>query len=318
MSLLIEKAAFLMSVQDEGRIGYRRYGLPTSGPMDWWAFRCANRLIGNHSGAACLEVGFSASLIRLQSDALIAVCGAGFELKLNHQVMPMWMAFLAKRGDLLTFRKTPGGNWAYLAAAGGMQSPKWLGSRSVYPRAELGGMLSDGDQVRLVDLKYDSRRLAGQRIPDTERPPYASNPTVHVIPGLHQARFQAESLIDFRDSAYRVSAQSDRMGYRLMGPDLKLNDGSDLISQGMVPGEIQVPRDGQPIVMMADHPTTGGYPCLGTVAKVDLPLLAQTEPLRNKVHFKPIQLEDARALLLERLEQLNRPIDVQEDQWLQL
>ena len=318
MSLLFEDAALMMSIQDDGRSGYRRFGLPASGPMDWWAFRSANRLAGNPDGTACVEVGFSSCEIIVQSDALLAVCGAGFKVSLNGRAIPLWMAFIARLGNRLTLQKIPGGNLVYLAAAGGLQSPAWLGSRSAYPRAGLGEMLSAGDKVRLGDFKPDCLLMAGQFIPISKRPSYADNTIVRVIPGPHQARFYTGSLETFYNATYQVSYQSDRMGYRLKGPALKHKGGADLISQGMVPGEIQVPRDGQPIVMMADHPTTGGYPCLGTVAKVDLPLLAQAEPVQNHVHFKPIQLEDARASLLEIMQHLNQPIDRQEEQWLQL
>lgn len=317
-SLLIEKAAFMLSVQDWGRSGYRRYGLPSSGPMDWLAFECANHLVGNRSGGACLEVGFSSCEITLLGQAFLAVCGAGYEVRLNRRRIPLWMAFIGKRGDQLTIKKIPGGNWAYLAAAGGLQSPMWMGSHSAYVRARLGKMLFAGDRVQLADFTYNHRSLAGQCIPDSEKPSYAANTKLRVIPGPHQARFQKDSLQTFWTSAYQVSTQSDRMGYRLTGPALTHQDGADLISQGLVPGEIQVPRDGQPIVMMADHPTTGGYPCLGTVAKVDLPLLAQAEPIRNQICFSPISAADARVSLKKAVRRLKRVINLQEDQWLQL
>jgi len=317
MACIVEEAALMMSFQDTGRQGFRRFGLPASGPMDWWAFRGANRLVGNPPGYACVEIGFSSSLISFMTDGLFAVCGAGYRLFLNNREIPLWMAFVIRGGDQLRLVKIPGGNWVYLAAAGGFPSQIWLGSRSVYPRAGLGDLISQGDQLPIIEAAL-LRRMAGRSMPMEVRPPYSQYVKIRVIPGPHQDRFIKHSLHTFWHEAYQVSSRSDRMGYRMKGPVLEHQHRADLISQGMVLGEIQVPEDGQPIVMMPDHPTTGGYTCIGTVAKVDLPLIAQAEPLTTNINFIPTFLDDAQAALVDTIKLLDTPIDQEEEEWLLL
>jgi antagonist of KipI len=317
MACIVEEAALMMSIQDAGRQGFRRFGLPASGPMDWWAFRGAHRLVGNPTRYACVEIGFSSSLISFMAEGLLAVCGAGYRLFLNNREIPLWMAFFVRGGDQLMLEKIPGGNWVYLAAAGGFQSQMWLGSRSVYPRAGLGGLISGGDRLVLSEEAFP-RRLAGRFMPMAARPTYSQEVEIRVIPGPHTNRFTQEGLHTFWHGAYQVSSRSDRMGYRLKGPVLKHQHRADLISQGMVLGEIQVPEDGQPIVMMPDHPTTGGYTCIGTVAKVDLPLIAQAEPLVTNCYFVPTVVEDAQAALVDTIRLLDTPIEPKEEEWLLL
>jgi antagonist of KipI len=318
MTLYIQEAALMMTVQDGGRFGYQRYGMPESGPMDGWAFQAANRLVGNAPGAACVEVGFSSAEITLDRRCLLALCGVGYSLSVNGRPLPLWMSFLGKPGDYIRVDKIPGGNWAYLAAAGGIQSEVWLGSRSVYPAAGLGRKLTPGDRLPLGEPSNQASFNSGRSFPTAARLPYSHEPVIRVIPGPHLARFTSESWDSFCQSAYSVSTQSNRMGYRLTGPTLVHHSGADLVSQGMVQGEIQVPGDGQPIVMMPDHPTTGGYACIATVSKADLPRLAQVEPGRGSVHFKPISLDAAHAAWVEVNEKISSVIPFEEDAWLGL
>ena len=316
MTARIHAAALIMSIQDSGRPGYRRYGLPPSGPMDAWAFRCANRLVGNIEDCACLEMGFTSSLLQVECDILLAVCGAGYRLMVNDRPMPLWMAVLVKKGDWLSFEKCEGGNWAYLAVAGGFETPVWLGSRSIYPRAGLGRLLCDGDQLALLPIETEARLLSGRTIPSDVRPPYSTYPVIRVLPGPQLNWFDLASQQLFWEEAYRVSSQSDRMGYRLQGPALSHVDSADIVSQGMVCGEIQVPADGQPIVMMPDHPTTGGYASIGTAAKADLPLLAQAEFDKSEIRFKFITISEAQLALGDMEQKIGFPFPSKEDEWL--
>ena len=315
MTLFIETPALLTTIQDRGRFNFERFGLPESGPMDWWAFQIANMLVGNTVDQACVEFGFSSAALVVEQDALLAVCGTGFELSLNGQEIPLWMSFLARRGDRVVLTKTNGGNWAYLAAAGGINSEIWMESRSVYPRGGLGRPIIQGDRLKINPISAQARLLAGSSIASTARPPYRQNPVVRVVPGPHKNRFQEESFDIFWGQNFMVSVNSDRMGYRLTGPSLVHTTGADLISQGMALGEIQVPADGQPIVMMPDHPTTGGYTCIGTVARVDLPLLAQAQPLKSQLHFSPISVEEAQQLLFSTIHKIDSGIKPEEELW---
>jgi antagonist of KipI len=318
MTLLIQTAALMMTVQDSGRYGYQRFGMPESGPMDWWAFRAANRLVGNALDEACLEIGFSNAEMDLVSRLLMAFCGVGYRLFVNQREIPLWMAFMGREGDHIRLEKIPGGNWAYLALAGGIQSNLWMGSRSYYPAGGLGHNLTSGDQIPINGLGRDTCFLAGRSLLPTARPAYGPEPKIRVIPGPHRDRFTEASWDRFWANGYYVSAQSNRMGYRLTGAMLTHKDGADLISQGMALGEIQVPGDGQPIVMMPDHPTTGGYTCIGTVARVDMPLLAQVEPGYGTLRFEPIHINQAVSLWAEAIRKIDSAIDSQEEPWIGL
>lgn len=313
MTLMIQQVALMMTIQDGSRRGYQRFGMPESGPMDAWAFRAANLLVGNPPGEACVEIGLSGAEFILDQLCLLAACGAGYRLSVNRREMPLWMAFLGKPGDCIQFVKEPGGNWVYLAVAGGIQSPVWMGSRSIYPAAGLGKPLATGERLPILVQPDNSSFLAGRSIPPALQPPYASEPRIRVILGPHQDRFLQSSREIFLVGAYQVSPRSDRMGYRLTGPRLVQHENADLVSQGMVLGAIQVPGDGQPIVMMPDHPTTGGYPCIATVARVDMPLLAQVEPGRGALHFCPIDVSAAQSAWVQMIQTLGTTETFQED-----
>jgi antagonist of KipI len=320
MSLLVEQPALIMTVQDQGRSGFQRFGMPESGPMDWWAHRAANRLVGNLPGEACLELGFSSVQLQLESDTLLAAAGTGYHLTINGQSLPLWMSFLGRRGDRIILEKVSGGNWVYLAAVGGLQTPCWMASRSTYVRAGLGRPLAVGDRLPLAAPPIGFTGLAGNSLPDKSQPDYiqSKDAILRVVSGPHQDRFEPESLTVFTEATYQVSPRSDRMGYRLVGPALAHSNGADLISQGMALGEMQVPGDGQPIVMMPDHPTTGGYTCIGTVIHHDLPLLAQAEPNAARLRFDWVDVEMAQDLYRQAIEKIDNGIISEEDPWLQL
>lgn len=319
MTLLVEQAPLLLTVQDRGRVQYQRFGLPESGPMDGWAHRAANRLAGNLPGAACLEIGFSSATFLADRDSMLAVAGAGFNLTLNGRPLPLWMSFHVKAGDRIALLKTTGGNWAYLAVAGGVTTPSWMGSRSVYPRGGVGASMAIGERIPAGGPERGSYFLPIRSLPLEARPQYkADELTLRAIPGPHQHRFTAEALDQFTRDSYLLSARSDRMGYRLCGGPLEHRNGADLISQGMVAGEIQVPGDGQPIVMMPDHPTTGGYTCIGTVIRADLPLLVQAQPERTIIHFEWTDVDTAQSVYRQMLAEIDNGVQSEEAEWLYL
>jgi len=316
LSLTVEKAALIMSIQDGGRRHFQRFGMPVSGPMDWWAFRCANQLVGNAPECACVEMGFSSARITVGRDVLLAACGAGYHLLRNNREHPLWMAFFARKGDQFQFVWSLGGNWVYLAIAGGIQSQVWMGSRSVYPRAGLGHLIADGDQLPLKQRQNPDRTFAGTSIPKKARPSYSNTPLVRVIPGPQTERFTETSQAAFWEKPFSISPRMDRMGYRLTGPTLSHEGGADIISQGLALGQIQVPTDGGPIVMMADHPTTGGYTSIGTVIRADLPLFAQAEPVQSEICFAPTTVADAQGSLIAAYGKIDSAMDRQEESWM--
>ena len=190
-----------------------------------------------------------------------------------------------------------------------------MGSRSVYPRGKLGRTLQAGDQLAVERLPQTSRLLAGQRIPVSRQPAYSQQPLLRVIMGPEEERFEEQSLEKFFSQTYQVSTQSDRMGYRLTGTSLRHIKGADVVSRGLAMGEIQVPGNGQPIVMMADHPTTGGYTVLGSVSKMDWPLLSQSQPGGAEIRFAPIEVPKAQRSLNKIIERLKSNQIEQEDLW---
>lgn len=318
MTLLIEQAALIMHVQDSGRFGFLRFGLPESGPVDWWAFRAANRLVSNPPEEASLEIGFSNAAMKIEKDAILAACGAGYRVYLNGKRRRLWMAFLAREGDQLLFEKCSGGNWVYLAVSGGILSEVWMGSRSVFAKAGLGRLLKPGDRLPLAERPFEARWLAGRSYANDEQPQYSQNVIARVIPGPHYGNFTAKSKLAFWNQRFSISSRSDRMGYRLVGNKLHHQGSSELISQGMVLGQIQVPPDGQPILMMPDHPTTGGYPSIGVISRVDLPLTAQAQPGLSSLQFELVDINSAQRLLIDAISRIDRLENPEEEQWLDL
>jgi len=318
MTLVVEQPALIMRVQDAGRFGFLRFGMPQAGPVDWWAFRAGNRLVHNSSGSTGLEIGFSNAALRIEKDALLTVCGAGYRIFLNEKQMPLWMAFLARNGDRIFLEKCTGGNWAYLAVSGGIQTRDWMGSHSVYPKAGLGRLLMAGDELSIKEVTPESRRLAGSAYSKTDQPAYAKDTLIRVIPGPQYECFTSGSKKAFWNQPFSVTSRSNRMGYRLAGEKLSHRIAGELVSQGMVTGEIQVPPDGKPIVMMPEHPTTGGYPSIGVICRVDLPLIAQAQPGLSSIQFQRININEAQKQLSEILHLIDKVETPEEDQWMNL
>jgi antagonist of KipI len=200
--------------------------------------------------------------------------------------------------------------WAYLAVHGGIQTETVLGSRSTYLRGALGGLagrrLQVSDVLPTASSSPVDYELAARILPEEALPEYNDHPIIDVMLGPQADYFTDESIKTFLSSEYSISLTSDRMGYRLGGPPLTHRSGTELISEGMTFGAIQIPSDGQPIVMMADCPTTGGYPKIGTVVSADLPLLAQCVPIKSKVRFRETTVEEAQAKYRELMKKLDR------------
>src|SRR5581483_8692415 len=287
----------LATIQDVGRTGWRRFGVPASGPMDSFAFHAANRLVGNLPNAAAIEIGAGEIELTALQDCVIAAAGAGFSLSVYIWDFPLWDSCFVRAGWKIRLRRNGFGMWGYLAVAGGIEVEPVLDSRSTYLRGNFGGLdgrlLQVGDVLRGGKPSRSLDELAARTLIQDARPVYRENPIVDVILGPQKDRFDEESIRTFLSSSYKVSLSSDRMGYRLEGPRLSPMGGADLTSEGMTMGAIQVPADGQPIAMMADCATAGGYPKIASVVSADLPLLAQCTPGKDSVRFRETTVETA-------------------------
>ncbi len=312
MSLEVVDISGLATIQDSGRTGWRRFGVPASGPMDAFAFHAANRLAGNDSNCAAIEIGLGDITFRALKDCVISVTGVGYGVAIYIWDFPLWSSYYIRAGWTIRLNKLDSGMWAYLAISGGVLSQPVLDSVSTNLRGQFGGL--DGRQLQIGDVLRSgtpSRSLtdlAARTLPQTARPAYSDHPILDVIVGPQEKYFINESIATCfaMSQEYLVSTTSDRMGYRLEGAALKHRSQAELISEGMTMGAIQVPANGQPIVMMADSPTTGGYPKIGTVASADLPLLAQCMPGRSKIRFRETTVAKAQKKYRELLDGLGK------------
>jgi antagonist of KipI len=297
--LEIWEPGLLTTVQDGGRVGWARYGVPPSGPLDKAAFRAANRLVGNPPDAAGLEITLTGPTLRCSRPSLVAVCGAEFELWAGSIRVPTWHAVFLRAGQWLYFGERRQGARAYLAVDGGMDVPLFLDSRSTYLTGGFGGVegraLRRGDRLPLGPGALQPSMRAGRAWPASERPPYTSAPTLRVVLGPQDDHFTQAGLETFLSTVYELTPESNRMGARLKGPPIQHRDTTGIVSDGVVIGSVQVPASGQPIVMLADHQTTGGYPKIATVIQADLPLLAQIVP-GDYVRFDAVSLAEAQTL----------------------
>jgi antagonist of KipI len=312
MSLEVIEANGLATIQDAGRIDWRRFGVPTSGPMDMFAFRAANALAGNTATSAVIEIGLGDIIFRALRDCVISVAGVGYALSIYIWDFPLWSSYYVRSGWTIRLNKPDTGMWAYLAIAGGVQAQPILGSRSTYLRGHFGGL--NGMQLQVGDILISEtpsrslNELAARSLSAEVLPAYSDNLVVDVILGPQEKYFTNESMSTFMEQEYSVSATSDRMGYRLKGAKLTHRNKVELISEGMAMGTIQVPSSGQPIVMMADCPTTGGYPKIATIASADLPLFAQCVPNKSRIRFQETSVAKAQKKYRMLINKLNEGI----------
>ena len=295
----------LTTVQDLGRYGYMRYGVPTAGAMDPYALRVANILVGNPEDVACLEMTITGPKLRFLSDALISITGADMGPTLNGNPMHTWRSVLAPQGGTLSFERLKEGSRAYLALAGGIDVPKVMDSRSTYLKAGFGGLggraMAAGDTLSTSTLS-PPLDLEGRR---ASQPSYPHDLELRVILGPQSDAFTSGGLETFLSSTFAITPLSDRMGYRLKGPKIEHKSTPDIVSDGIALGGVQVAGDGQPIVLMADRGTSGGYTKIATIISVDVGRLAQSIP-GDKVRFKAVEIEEAHRALRDQEEALAR------------
>jgi antagonist of KipI len=303
MALTVLDPGLLTTVQDLGRTGCQHLGVPVSGAMDRFALMAANRLVGNPPGAAGLEALWLGPALGADIDCLVAASGAGFTLEVDGRSFPLWLAVWVRRGQVLRLAADepngPPGCWGYLAAAGGVDVPPVLGSRSTYLRGGFGGFqgrpLQAGDVLLLGASSGELAAGAGRSLAEAYRPAYGERPTLEVIPGPQEAAFSDGGLAAFLEGEYAVSLASDRMGYRLEGPPIQHISPADILSEPVALGAVQVPADGQPLVLLADRQTVGGYTKVATVVSADLPALVQSPPGEGRVRFRATSVEAAQS-----------------------
>jgi KipI family sensor histidine kinase inhibitor len=288
------------TVQDTGRHGRRRLGVAPAGALDLPALLAANRALGNLDGAAALECTLAGPTLRFLESREFAIAGADLGATLERSDLGAWpvppgQAVRARAGNVLRFSERRTGVRAYVAIAGGIRTPEVLGSRSASLVGGFAGLA--GRALRAGDFLAGGLPRPARGVPQSARPPESGPMTLRVVLGPQDEAFGAASCAAFLATEYTVSPSSDRAGWRLEGAALPQEGPGEIASEGMIPGCIQVPPWGRPIVMGPDGPTTGGYPKIATVISVDLPKLAQLVPGDSRVRFTAVSVDEAQALL---------------------
>lgn len=318
MSVKVLQPGMLATIQDLGRFGLQKFGVIVGGAMDSNSLRIANLLVGNTEGEGALEVTLFGTSLLFESDELIAITGGNLQPTVDGNEVPMWQPLLIRKGSILKFNAAISGSRAYVAFGGGIQVPEVMGSKSTYIRAGIGGF--QGRKLQKNDVfECNTRTESGEDLFDQlqKKASYLSwsvhyspfvtfkkTQTIRIIRGSEYERFDGGSLHKFLSTPYTISTQSDRMGYRLEGQNIRLKEPFELLSEGVTFGTIQVPPNGQPIILMADRQTTGGYPKIGQVISADLPALAQMQA-NSHVFFKEVTLEEAQWALIHQEKELN-------------
>jgi 5-oxoprolinase (ATP-hydrolysing) subunit C len=297
--LIVKACGPRTSLQDSGRIGAQRYGVSNSGAMDRLALAAANTLVGNGAGAAAIEFMLLGGTIAVEGGtARVAVAGAPCRITLDGHPVRHSATILLHPGSTLALGPMQAGVYAYLAVAGGFDLPPQLGSLSLHQRAGLGGFhgraFLAGDRIPLaLPEPVDAPLLALSPIP------LDPDATVRAVLGPQDDYFSPAGLATFAEAAYAVTQEADRMGYRLTGPKIEHAKGYNIVSDGIVSGSVQVPGSGEPIIMMADRQTTGGYPKIATVISADLRIVAQRRP-GDAIRFQVVGVEEAQQIARSR------------------
>jgi antagonist of KipI len=292
----------LTTVQDRGRFGYQKYGVPVSGAVDDTALRLGNRLVGNPPDAAGLEITALGATLRVCADQVIALTGAEIHANLDGAPVPHSTSLGVRAGQVLSIGSCGRGLRCYLAIAGGVEVPVVLGSRATNLVARFGGYrgraLAAGDILEAGPAAAPPEVLSRRTLPAQWRPRFESPLTVRVVLGPQADAFTAEGVETFLASPYQVTQQTDRMGCRLEGPTIAHRAAADILSDWIPPGAVQVPGNGKPIVLLADRQTTGGYTKIATVIAPDLARVAQCRP-GDGIRFQAVTPEAARAIVRE-------------------
>jgi len=316
MAIRVKSPGLLTTVQDSGRFGEYDIGMPPSGAMDVFSYGVGNYLVGNEDGAAGLEITYFGPELEFTEDAVIAVTGAEMPPKINGEEAPTWETLQVREGDVLSFDYLKNGARSYLAVAGGVDVPVFMHSRSTYTLIGLGGhegrALKEDDELSLGEARNGEAQI-GKRVEDDHIPRYTKETELRVIIGLASYRLTEESMKEFLNVEWTVTPDADRVGYRYRGGELGFvereqpagagSDPANVVDFGYPIGSIQVPGGVEPIVLMNDAVTGGGYATIGTVISADRDRLAQSKT-NDKTRFRSIELEEALAAREDRRRRL--------------
>jgi len=318
MSITVLRPGLLTSIQDTGRYGFQKYGVIANGAMDVYSLKMANVLVGNKEAEAALEITLMGPMISANKDMLIAITGADLSPTVDGLPLPAWRPVLIKKGSIIKFGVPKFGCRAYLAVAGGFALEKLMHSKSTYLRGEIGGFkgraLQKEDILEIGEYSQHSMQLfsklqnrdsAGSFVatdwfidPQLFFP--SSNETlIRVLPGRQYHYLTEKGKKELSEEVFQITPQSDRMGFRLSGPAMELQEKGDMLSEAVAFGTVQLPPNGNPIILLADRQTTGGYPKIAQVASVDLAYLAQRKP-GETIRFRLITLDEAEQLYLAK------------------
>jgi biotin-dependent carboxylase-like uncharacterized protein len=316
MAIKVRQPGLLTTVQDTGRFGEYALGMPPSGAMDVFSYQVGNYLVGNEEGTAGLEITYFGPELEFTEAAVIAVTGAEMPPKINGEEAPTWEALEVGNGDVLSFDYLKNGARSYLAVAGGIDVPVFMHSRSTYTLIGLGGhegrALQEGDELEIGESPSGSEQV-GKSVDDDHIPAYSRETELRVIIGLASYRLTEESMEEFLNTTWTVTPDADRVGYRYRGGELKFvereqpagagSDPANVVDFGYPIGSIQVPGGVEPIVLMNDAVTGGGYATIGTVISADRDRLAQTKT-NDKTRFRSVELDEALEARKQRLQQM--------------
>jgi len=300
----IIKAGVLTTVQDLGRVGCQQQGLTEGGAFDRYAAICANALCDNSANTALFEIAIGGFECQVDTDCDIAITGAQLTVQINQRYVESWRTLRLHAGDRLKLGFAQYGARAYLAVRGGIQVPLYFGSASTVLREGVGCSVQAGDT-----FTFDrSDAIHPRRICVSQRPKWSSSHIIQILPVQHYWGFSRAARRAFFASPYTVNKQSDRMGYRLQGEIINYH-GAGIVSQALALGTVQIPADGQPIIMCRDHQTMGGYPKIGCVIAPDIDKLAQLQPGAS-ITFQPVSFGKA-SRIIEAYEKKLRHIEWQ-------
>lgn len=298
-SIDVMNGGILTTIQDSGRYGYQELGIPTSGVMDDYNYRLANILVGNNLDEAVLEMTYFGPTLKFNEDLTLAITGSDMNPKINGIAAPMFETIKVKAGDTLQFGKVNEGVRGYIAFGGSIDVPLVNGSKSTHIKTKMGGMSGRALKAKdTLDIKK-SKEKTMRRIPEKYLPKFNHCNVLRVVLGPQDDYFTEKGIHDLcKSGGYQVTKDFDRMGIRLKGTAIEHKETADIISDGTNFGSIQVPANGQPIILVADRQTTGGYTKIANVITPDLPKLAQVSFL-DKILFQEVTIEEAQKLTLD-------------------
>lgn len=294
----VMKAGACTTIQDLGRVGYQKFGIPVAGVMDEFSATVANYLVGNKRSEAVLEVTYLGPILKFEEEMVIAVAGAELSPKINGVSISTWESVRVSEGDILSFGAVRAGVRAYIAFSGSIDIPVVNGSKSTSMKSKIGGfhgrMLENGDELS-IQIRQESKL---KEVSKRYIPKYEHHNVIHVCLGPQEDHFTENGIETFFQNPYTITVNADRMGIRVDGDPIEHKEKADIISDAAVIGSIQIPADGKPIILMADRQTTGGYTKIGTVIKEDIIKLAQMGT-KDTIQFERISIEAAQKKYLD-------------------